>query len=86
MIRTFGGVIVRVERPDNPNAIDKSHASEQEASSLKADLVLVNDGTLEDLVAKISAIWPPTQPKSKAGPGRPRKTPKPAPDADTDHL
>jgi hypothetical protein len=86
MIRTFGGVIVRVYRPDNPNAIDKSHASEQEASSLEADLVLVNDGTLEDLVAKVSAIWPPTQPKSKAGPGRPRKTPKPDPDADTDHL
>jgi hypothetical protein len=83
MIRMFGGIIIKVERPDNPHAIDTSHASEQEADRIAPDMTLVNDGTLEDLVAKLSAIWPPTQPKKRAGPGRPRKTPKPD---DTDHL
>lgn len=85
MIRTFGGVIIRVERPNNPNAIEADHASEHGAGSIVPDMTLVNDGTLEDLVARISVIWPPTAPKKRAGPGRPRKNPKPVED-DTDHL
>jgi hypothetical protein len=85
MIRMFGGVIIKVERPDNPNAIDTSHASEQEADSIVPDMTIVNDGTLEDLAAKLSAIWPPIQPKKRAGPVRPRRNPKPVED-DTDHL
>jgi hypothetical protein len=83
MIRMFQGIIIKVERPDNPVAIDQTHASEQEADRIEPDMTIVNDGTLEDLVVRLSAIWPPTQPKKRAGPGRPRKAPKPD---DTDHL
>jgi hypothetical protein len=80
MIRMFGGVIIRVERPDNPHAVGATHASEQGIGTIEPDMVLVNDGTLEDLVAKVSVIWPPVAPKKRAGPGRPRKTPKPEAD------
>lgn len=65
MIRRHGGVIVRIERPDNTHAIDADHASEREQDAIAPDLTLVNDGTPDDLRAKLSAIWPPTA-KGKA--------------------
>lgn len=72
MIRALCGVIVRVERPGNPNAIPADHASESEAARIVADMTLVNDGTKEDLQAKVLAIWPPTGKTKKPQLFRPR--------------
>jgi len=57
MIRAYGGVIVRVLRPDHdmPPEI-KAHQSESMA--FDADIEIVNDGTVEDLHAKMAALFP----------------------------
>lgn len=55
MIRAYGGVVVRIERPDLPAV--EAHASEQ--LDFEADYTLLNDGTTEDLEAKLLAMFPP---------------------------
>jgi hypothetical protein len=60
MIRRFGGIIVRIERPDNPNTIGQEHASEARQSLVTPDVTVLNDGTADDLRAKLAALWPPT--------------------------
>ena len=68
MIRMHGGMIVRILRPDHtPDAKVADHASE--AFGFDVDLTVMNDGTLEDLHAKISALspvqpLPPKKPRS----------------------
>lgn len=59
MIRAYGGVIVRIERPDRATTpqID-AHASER-TNLLDVDHVVINDGTQADLEAKITALFPP---------------------------
>lgn len=58
MIHAYGGVTVRIERPDRAitPGIDL-HASER-AETLQADHVVVNDGTQADLEARITALFP----------------------------
>ena len=59
MVRSFGGAVVRIERPDSskPPSIS-AHASEQQL--LSPDVVVVNDGTVADLHEKLALLWPPT--------------------------
>jgi hypothetical protein len=59
MLRSYGGVILRVERPDTAKPAEiAAHASEE--MDFAADVTLVNDGTPEDLHAMLAEIWPPT--------------------------
>lgn len=51
---TPGGCVVHVIRPGNPHAQHMStHASDQGLARQPADIVLMNDGTLEDLRARV---------------------------------
>jgi hypothetical protein len=58
MVRRRGGVVIQVIRPgtQKATAVD-SHASERLA--FEPDVVLLNDGTPEDLYAKLAEWWPP---------------------------
>lgn len=51
-LRGLGGVIIKIERPGEPKM---SHASEQ-VDDISADLVVVNDGSLEDFIAKVDEL------------------------------
>lgn len=55
-IREAGGVLVRVERPGSSAA--SSHATEALADLLTVDLTLVNDGTLGELLERVSRELP----------------------------
>lgn len=54
MIKRRGGVLVRVERP-NTGAVN-AHVSEHQVTAQDCDHVLFNDGTLDDLPAKVEAL------------------------------
>jgi hypothetical protein len=56
MIRSFGGVVLKVVRPDQEIISEAAHASEQ--LDVEADITVVNDGTVMDLWRKIDIIWP----------------------------
>jgi hypothetical protein len=58
MIRAYGGFVMRIERPGVASVGD--HASESMA--FEPDMVLVNDGTPEDLYEKLAVLLPPTVP------------------------
>jgi hypothetical protein len=61
MIRDYKGCILRIERPGESAAA--GHVSE--AMPFDADVTIVNDGSEEDLIARLAVIWPPTvQPKA----------------------
>jgi hypothetical protein len=47
----LNGIIISVDRPDNP--VKDDHASEREWHQIRADIKLINDGTLTDLAAKL---------------------------------
>lgn len=53
-IKQDGGVIWRVVRPGYESKVDKSHASESEASQIGHDYLIINDGSLESLAWKVS--------------------------------
>lgn len=56
-VKTCGGTLLRIERPNNPHAVTGSNAKHHtELVSRAADLVIVNDGTLDDLVDKVEAF------------------------------
>jgi hypothetical protein len=59
MIRSYGGVILRIERPDAAKPADIA-AHPSETMDFAADVTLVNDGTPEDIHALLADIWPPT--------------------------
>lgn len=65
MIRAYGGVVVRIERPgaEKPATV-ASHASED--MDFPADVTFVNDGAVADLEALLHDIWPPTISKKTA--------------------
>ena len=71
MIRVMGGCILRIVRPEDGRPAETyAHASEN--LDFDADWTIVNDGTVDDLKAKLDAIWPPNtykgnQPKAKKG-------------------
>ena len=65
MIRAYGGKIIRIVRPDRENTAEvASHASE--AMDFEADLTVINDGTKEELEAKMLAMFPvpPKEPRA----------------------
>jgi hypothetical protein len=53
MVRAFGGMVIRIERPGQPKM---EHASEMQY--VAPDHVVINDGTEEELIAKLSVILP----------------------------
>lgn len=57
MIRAYDGVVVRIVRPDNPYTLEGAHESEK--MDFAVDATLVNEGTIEDLHAKLEAMFPP---------------------------
>ena len=64
LIRLYGGPVVRIVRPGHESAPQvAAHASE--AFAFEADITVVNDGTVEDLNAKMAALFPvqPLPPK-----------------------
>ncbi|MEO2133369.1 hypothetical protein [Microbacterium sp.] len=55
IIRDNGGVLVRIIRPSTDSVAD-AHRSETELDLIEVDHEVVNDGTLDDLAAKVRAI------------------------------
>lgn len=55
MIKDEGGIIVRIERPDNPHAINAQHASESQVDSIPYDMNVLNTcGSAEEWSWKFS--------------------------------
>jgi len=52
-VRKRGGIIVRIVRP---GIISGNHESELNQSEIAADIEIVNDGSIQDLYNKITAI------------------------------
>ena len=55
-IKSKGGVLLKVVRPDNPFAIESSHASEAEVNSIQADYVISNISDLGQLENKVLSL------------------------------
>ena len=53
-IKARGGVIIKVVRPSLVS--NDTHASETEVDNVVADHLIVNDGTLDDLRAKVAVV------------------------------
>lgn len=53
VVRQLGGHIIRIERP---GIVADGHASETEQREIHADFTVHNDGTVEDLKAKIKNL------------------------------
>ena len=58
-VRDHGGLMIFVERPNRPAVADESHPAEQGLPLELADIIIPNDGTIEDLHAKIDLIVEP---------------------------
>lgn len=58
-IASRGGYIIHVERPGDDSATESQHVSEAgiEVNSLRGDIVIMNDGTLDDLEAKAISTY-----------------------------
>jgi len=54
MIRSLGGVVIKIIRPNNPDAIPSTHVSEQ--YEVDTPYVIINDGSLENLRSKVYDI------------------------------
>lgn len=54
LVRELGGVLVRIERPGIEPV--REHSSEQAVDALPADHVLINDGDLTELGARVRAL------------------------------
>lgn len=52
-IRSEGGIVIHIERPDAAKVGLAGHASEAGLSKLPYDLVVLNDGSLEDFHTKL---------------------------------
>lgn len=65
LIRALGGTILRIERPGHTHlsASEAAHTSETEPP--EADIVIVNDGTKEDLHARLAQHFPPPADKTR---------------------
>jgi dephospho-CoA kinase len=53
-VRSMGGIVIHIDRPDAP--VVEAHSSEAGVQRLARDIVIVNDGTLEDLSYKINEL------------------------------
>lgn len=75
LVHAVGGKMIRVTRPGHePPAHVGTHASE--TAELEIDIHIVNDGTPEELFAKLAEHFPPPPP-TPPHIGRPRKNPRP---------
>lgn len=59
MVRRYGGIVVEIRRPGVTSVGLPGHASERQ--DFPADLVIDNDGTVEDLEARLAALFPAPQ-------------------------
>lgn len=59
MVRNYGGIVVRIERPDAEKPAEVS-AHPSEHFGFPADVTILNDGSPDDLFDKLAALWPPT--------------------------
>lgn len=57
MIRRYGGLVVEVTRPGTAPVGIVGHASE--VQDFPADIVICNDGTVEDFEARLATLFPP---------------------------
>jgi dephospho-CoA kinase len=64
-IRQRGGEIWRVHRPNYDNGVGSDHESEQFVEKIKADVVVINDGTFNELTWNV-AEWMPTNTDQRA--------------------
>ena len=55
-IRKLGGIVIRIVRPSRGGLQGEASMHESETHELPADLVLVNDGTVADLLEKVDLI------------------------------
>lgn len=55
LIHDLGGVVVRINNPNSPRGVD-DHPSETGIDFLEVDYEIENDGTIEDLQARLRAI------------------------------
>ena len=55
-VRDLGGIVVRVVRPGFEGVGDNAHVSETAQAEIEVDATIVNDGSIEDLEAKIDAL------------------------------
>jgi hypothetical protein len=60
LVKRYGGIIVKLVRPEapdgaKPGSAEAQHSSEQ-PMTVEPDFVIVNDGSLDDLAAKIKRI------------------------------
>lgn len=53
-IKELGGVMVRIERPENCGMVVSNHESETALDNYDFDIVITNDGTIEDLINQIN--------------------------------
>lgn len=56
MLRKHGFTLVRLTRRDRPIDRDPNHPSETSLNDYQFDLVIENDGTVEELYAKLDAL------------------------------
>lgn len=66
LIRAHGGLVVRIMRPEDPAVDAPVHASE--TLDLTPDLVITNDGTIEDLERCLADVFPPQKKAPKKRP------------------
>lgn len=55
-VRSFGGVIVRIDRPGLAPIPLAHHASEASAGTIRADYIIINDGTVGELHERVDAL------------------------------
>jgi dephospho-CoA kinase len=58
LIKKYGGILITVVRP-LPRSRDAKHLSESEQDEIQPDIVIMNDGTIEDLHRKIEKSLAP---------------------------
>lgn len=56
LIKKYGGVVIKISRPNSNEKFDSKHESESYFDSIVPDYEIINDGTFEDLENKIKII------------------------------
>lgn len=59
LVREYGGIVVRISREHNEFSANQEfdkHDSEMEMDIIKHDIMIVNDGTLDELEVKVDGI------------------------------
>jgi hypothetical protein len=54
LLRSMGGMLIHIHRPGLE--VDMSHASEQEVTKIRADMVITNDGSVEQLHERVRRV------------------------------